>query len=346
MRLHRDVSPVYVCAILNSPQIRSAASQRISGVGRPRLNLQKVREIRLPVPPLAEQQRIVNAIEEQFSRIDAGVAALDRVSQNVNRMRAAVLEGAVTGNLDARGWERACLGDVLVDLHAGRSFKCEERPAGLDEWGVIKVSAMTWGDFRQHENKTVLPGRMIDVRMEIRPGDLLVSRANTVDYVGAAVLVGKCRSKLLLSDKSLRLVPRSDVLPEWLLIVLRSRSSRKYIESVATGTSDSMRNISQPKLKALRVPLPPVEIQRSIVSSVARQLTGLDEASAELGRLQMMTTRMRSSILAAAFSGKLVPQDLADESASALLERIAAERAGSNGHGRGRGSAARAKAGV
>jgi restriction endonuclease S subunit len=78
VRLHPSISPQYVCAALNSPQVRSSASQQISGVGRPRLNLQKVRGIHLAIPPAAEQERIVAAIEEQFTRIDAGVAALAR----------------------------------------------------------------------------------------------------------------------------------------------------------------------------------------------------------------------------------------------------------------------------
>jgi type I restriction enzyme S subunit len=334
VRLHRDVSPAYVCAILNSPQVRSAASQRISGVGRPRLNLQKVRQIQLPIPPRPEQERIVAAVEEQFSRIEVGDVALERVRHNLKRMRASVLQEAVGGQLgqhDISHWQHISLGDALIDIQAGKSFKCEERPARLDEWGVIKVSAMTWGDFRQHENKTVLPGREIDGRMEIREGDLLVSRANTVEYVGAVVLVGPCRSQLLLSDKSLRLIPCAGVLPQWLLIVLRSHRSRKFIERVATGTSDSMRNISQPKLKALRFPLPPVAVQQSIVESVERQLSALDQMSMDLGKLQMMAKHLRSAILADAFAGKLVSQHLADESASSLLGRIAAERV-FNGH--------------
>ncbi|MDQ2742772.1 MAG: restriction endonuclease subunit S, partial [Chloroflexota bacterium] len=215
----------------------------------------------IPLAPLPEQERIVAAIEEQFSRLDAGVAALERVRQNLKRMRAAVYEAAVTREMEpsrsdenvSASWPHRSLGDVLESISAGKSFKCDERPAPAGQWGVVKVSAMTWGRFLESENKTVLPSRDIDERLEIRPGDLLISRANTVDYVGAVVLVGNCRPKLLLSDKSLRLEPSPDVLPEWLVVVLRSRTARRYIEAVATGTSDSMRNISQPKLKALRI---------------------------------------------------------------------------------------------
>jgi len=85
--------------LMNSPQVREAAAHLISGVGRPRLNLGKVGNIQIPLPPAPEQNRIVAAIEEQFSRVDAGVAALGRVRQNLERMRAAMLHAAVTGHL-------------------------------------------------------------------------------------------------------------------------------------------------------------------------------------------------------------------------------------------------------
>jgi type I restriction enzyme S subunit len=164
---------------------------------------------------------------------------------------------------------------------------------------------MTWGRFRESENKIVVDHQRVDPRFEINPGDLLVSRANTVEYVGAAVLVGKCRSRLLLSDKSLRLVPNSKALPEWLLISLRTSWARRYIESAATGTSDSMRNISQPSLKALRITLPPIDVQSRLVGEVDRLMSQIERLEESLGHNRRSAQALRSSILSAAFSGEL-----------------------------------------
>ena len=48
--------------------------------------------------------------------------------------------------------KQTLIGDVLVDIQAGKCLSCEERPASLEEWGVLKVSALTWGEFRPWEN--------------------------------------------------------------------------------------------------------------------------------------------------------------------------------------------------
>jgi type I restriction enzyme S subunit len=93
--------PEFVNFALNSPSTRHRTSSIIHGVGRPRLNLSEVRAICLPLAPLNEQRRIVAKIEELFSDLDAGVAALERIRVNLKRYRAAVLKAAVEGKLTA-----------------------------------------------------------------------------------------------------------------------------------------------------------------------------------------------------------------------------------------------------
>jgi type I restriction enzyme, S subunit len=340
----------YLVHFLNGPG-RAKAVEAQAGSAHPHLNLRAIRAFRIPLAPLSEQKRIVTAIEEAFSKLDAGEAALRATRQRLKRLRESVLAAAVTGRLVPQdptdepasnflarigagpatppesvlpsGWASATLGSLLERIEAGKSFATEGRPAREDEFGVIKVSAMTWGEFRPSQNKALPAGLEIENRWLIRRGDLLFSRANTADYVGAVVLVGADHPRLILSDKSLRLVVGAGVEPSWLLHVLRSSQARTAIESLATGTKESMRNISQEKLRILRIPLPPTVEQNRIVSELERQFSFIEACQRTVDVGLVRSAALRRSILKSAFQGKLVSQDPADEPAEALLRRIA-----------------------
>ncbi|MEU2914187.1 restriction endonuclease subunit S [Streptomyces massasporeus] len=198
------------------------------------------------------------------------------------------------------GWAWAELGDLLHRIEAGKSFTCEPRRALLDEWGVIKVSAMTWGAFDPDENKAVPAGRDVNPAYEITSGDLLVSRANTKSYVGAPVLVGVCRPKLLLSDKSLRLIPRDCVSKRWLVHFLRSPGARAYVEAKASGTKDAMRNLSQDALRRMPVALPPLAEQYRIAEALEEQLSRIDSGAATLAQARKRLEGLRKRTLVSA----------------------------------------------
>ncbi|WP_328344502.1 restriction endonuclease subunit S [Micromonospora sp. NBC_00421] len=221
------------------------------------------------------------------------------------------------------GWEWCTLGDLVTRIEAGKSFTCHPRPARDNEWGVLKVSAMTWGEFREQENKAVPEGREFDPRYEVRPGDILVSRANTEQYVGAPVLVRKCRPRLLLSDKSLRLVPSPEIDSAWLLRVLSSPSIRRQISARASGQQDSMRNISQQALLSLELPIPPLAEQRRIVAALEGYLSKVKGADALLASAMSKLICHRQATALAAIRGSLVSDDSTDLSASLLVEKIA-----------------------
>jgi len=226
------------------------------------------------------------------------------------------------------GWSWVALRQLLHGIEAGKSFTCEPRPAGTTEWGVIKVSAMSWGAFNEAENKTVPKGTSHNAEYEIRPGDLLLSRSNTVELVGASVLVERCRPMLLLSDKSMRLRYSSMIDSRWLRFALAGAHARHQMSQMATGTSDSMRNISQDNVGAVVIALPPVAEQDAIVEAVEDQLSVVDHLEADLDAKLKNAQGLRQAILRHAFTGRLVPQDPNDEPASELLKRIAAEREG------------------
>lgn len=299
VRLRDDVDARWVLYALQRPSVRRWADEHRHGVGRPRLGLKTIRRIPIPLPPLATQRRVVAILEDHLSRLDAADAGLSTIRARLVAFDRANLEKHF-GN---RG-PTVALGELVTDISAGRSFGGVTAPAREDEWGIIKVSAMTWGEFRPDENKAVAAER-VDERYEIREGDLLVSRANTTDYVGASVLVGPVRPKLLLSDKSLRLTPRDGIDSRWLWRAMQAPSSRRQISALATGTKDSMRNISQSALREVALPRPDLNTQFVAVESYESVADSMAAARSAVA-VQMQRSRgLRRALLAAAFAGRL-----------------------------------------
>ena len=181
-----------------------------------------------------------------------------------------------------KGWAKVALGELLTNIETGKSFKCDERPPAVDEVGVVKVSAVTWGQYQEQESKTCLDPERVNPALFIRAGDFLFSRANTLDLVGACVLVASTTRRVMLSDKILRFQFASDAHKTWVLRLLRSKMGREQIEALASGNQESMRNIGQERIRQIDVPLPPDSERSRIDEKLDELLSDLDAGEAEL----------------------------------------------------------------
>jgi type I restriction enzyme S subunit len=199
------------------------------------------------------------------------------------------------------GWIWATCDAAIQSIDAGASFKCEERPPGRGEVGVLKVSALTWGVYDEAESKTCKDADRIEEKFLVRDGDFLFSRANTIELVGACVIVGKTRKQLMLSDKTLRFDVCPQVSPVWLQICLRCKFGRDEIERLATGNQESMRNIGQERIRQIRMPLPPFAEQVRIVAEVDRLFSVIREVEAEVDANLQRARGLRQSILTRSF---------------------------------------------
>ncbi len=173
-------------------------------------------------------------------------------------------------NLSKSPFPVVSLSEVISDLQNGWSPKCLGRKVEGDEWGVLKVGAVSFGWFDERQNKALPPNLTPREQYEVKPGDLIISRANITQYVGACALVGKVRPKLMLCDKLFRVIWKQDstVLPEYLNEILKIPHLRWQIENNLTGASPTMKNISKPALMALQFPLPPLSVQEKIIKII------------------------------------------------------------------------------
>lgn len=296
----RFVDPRYLHLYLNHfHSVGGTAPLQTASTNIRNIKASEYVQVDLPAPTLEEQRRIVEILEDHLSRLNGADAEFKTAQARVAAFRQAALERSF--GIAGAG---TTLGELIVDISAGKSFGSASAAARPDEWGIIKVSAMTWGAFDETQNKAV-PEERVDPRFEIRPGDLLVSRANTSEYVGASVLVREVRPRLLLSDKSLRVIPRPGVSAEWLWRTLQSPSARRQISALATGTKDSMRNISQSSLRAVRLPLASPEDQGRALAEFAGVEAAYQRLTTTLRAQMDRSVALRRAILAAAFEGKL-----------------------------------------
>lgn len=204
------------------------------------------------------------------------------------------------------GWKWVKLGSIIKKIEAGKSFKCDERTPIIGEVGVLKVSALTWQVFNESESKTVIEKEKINKDFFVKQNDFLFSRANTLNLIGAVVIVNSIEKNVMLSDKTLRFVFNSDVLKHYALYYLRSQKGRKEIQRLSTGNQESMRNISQERIKQIEFPLCSLKEQQLIVNELESRLTVCDKIEETINNGLQQSEALRQSVLKKAFEGKLV----------------------------------------
>ncbi|WP_454825725.1 restriction endonuclease subunit S [Paraburkholderia xenovorans] len=173
-----------------------------------------------------------------------------------------------------QGWEWARLGNLALSSDSGWSPQCLPRMRKGQEWGVLKVSAVSWGKFNPDENKALPASQNPRLDCEVKSGDFLISRANTDELVARSVVVDYAPPHLMMSDKIVRFKLSCSVNKTFLNIVNGVPYSRAYYMENASGTSSSMKNVSRETMSLLPVSLPPLQEQHRIVAKID-ELMGL-----------------------------------------------------------------------
>ena len=279
----------------------------VSGTTRLKLPQGPMKQIPLLVPPEQEQRKIIAEIEKQFTRLEAGVAALRRVQANLKRYRAAVLKAACEGRLvpTKTTWPQKQIATAIQTMDQGWSPKCESKPSENDTtWAVIKTTAIQNLRFVEVENKKLPASLKPRAHLELQTGDLLVTRAGPRNRVGVACLVKSTRPRLMLCDKAYRLRCKPDVAaPAFLELVLNAPHVVDAINKLKTGISDSGVNLTQKRFGELLIPLPPLAEQTRIVAEVERRLSVVAELESVVSANLARSLRLRQSILQKAFTG-------------------------------------------
>ncbi|WP_454345505.1 restriction endonuclease subunit S [Streptomyces canus] len=314
------IDPQFLELLWNSPNI-SAQLMRVaqSSSGLYTLSTSKLNRVEFALPPLAEQQRIVEALEEQLSRLDAAAASAAQALRRVGRLKTASLASELVGVS-----QRARLKDVLASpLINGRSVKTMEGGFPVLRLTAIKEGITDLGEFKAGAWSAE------DARpFVVTKGDFLIARGNgSLKLVGKGGLVGEVRSPVAFPDTMIRVRPDvGAVLPQYLSLVWGSPEVRKQIESRARTTA-GIYKVNQRMLEAIEFPLPSIERQQEIVDRQESNESALKVARTACRNALRRGDSLKRALLRKAFEGGVVPQDSFDTSAADLLVRVVAERA-------------------
>ncbi|WP_349359083.1 restriction endonuclease subunit S [Stappia sp.] len=299
----------------------------------------KLQQAPFPLPPLAEQKRIVARLDALSARSARARKELERIDALVTRYKQAVLAKAFSGEL-TKGWRHARglpFGDSspLVELCDSIADGDHQAPpkatAGVP---FITISAMNTGEVDLSKATRFVPKEYymaLHQNRRARPGDVLYSVAGSY---GIPALVNFDlpfvfqRHIAILRPKGGRLCS------SYLAAMLASPQLKVSADEIATGTAQ--KTVPLKGLRQFRIPAARLEEQKEIVRRIESAFEKIDRLAGEAKRALALTDRLDAAILARAFRGELVPQDPTDEPASVLLERIKAARAAAPKPKRGR----------
>ncbi|MCC6222249.1 MAG: restriction endonuclease subunit S [Thermoleophilia bacterium] len=277
-----------VCA---SSELAAYAVGHSAGTRMPRISPSLLLRARVPLPPIDEQRRIADVLKS----MDDAIAARRSVALQLERLLSVSRNAALDAISDVN-----VLGDLIRAIGVGESPRCLDRLPQDGEWGVLKISAVRPTSFDPTQVKTLPKGVTPKVRARLADGDLLMTRSNTLDRVGAACVATGNVHHLLLSDLVFRIELDQDrMLHQFAAEALSSRRVRDQIEAAAVGTSGSMQKVNQRIIRSLEVPLPSIEAQRGVLVRLQAIKQSLAATSLAAGAL----TDSRVALLRALLSG-------------------------------------------
>lgn len=260
----------YLVHFLRQNRVRVEGERRMTGsAGQRRVPRSFLDTLPIFLPTLPEQRRIATILDKAESlraRQRKVLAQLDRLAQSI----------FVTMFGDPMAptapWGRVPVSSFVAGFESGKSVSAENEEDTTSLYRVLKVSAVTSLEFKPEECKAAPPYHVPQDSHFVRAGDLLFSRANTAELIGATAYVSEVEENMLLPDKLWRFVWHQEpkATPQFVNYLFRQQKFRSEISRRASGSSGSMKNISQEKVLSIEVSLPPISMQQVFSNRIAK----------------------------------------------------------------------------
>lgn len=260
--------------------------------------IQQYSKIKVKIPSLQEQKRIVAKIEELFSELDNGVETLKKTKQQLEVYRQAVLKNVFS---DCEKWAKYEFSDLMKDVRNGYG----QKPDDIGEYNILKISAVRPMNLDLSESR--LNKTSFSVEDTIAENDILFTRYNgSKEYVGVCAVVPKLNRPYAYPDKLIKCRPKIQnmIHSKYIVYYMSQGKARKYLRSKIKTTS-GQNGIAGADIKKTIVYLPSMEKQSEIVAEIETRLSVCDSIEKTVDTALQQAEAMRQSVLKKAFEGEL-----------------------------------------
>jgi len=259
-----------------------------------------VNKLEIPLSPLKTQKHIAQILDDSADLRDKTKQLLkeyDLLAQAI------FLDMFGDSYHNPKGFDLVRLNYFIEKLESGKSVNSTNDKYNIGEIGILKTSCVYDGVFDVSEAKVIREDELVKAKLNPKKDSIIISRMNTEELVGKSAYVDKDYNNLFLPDRLWQSVKSNvDYSVLWLSNAISQNSFMKSISRVATGTSGSMKNISQKKFLGLKIINPPIELQNQF----AKKIT-LIEQQKELAKQELQESEdLFNCLLQKAFKGELV----------------------------------------
>jgi type I restriction enzyme S subunit len=292
-------------------------SSRIGGA-QPNISQGFLAKLKVPVPPSAEQRRIVAEIEKHFSRLEAAIASLRHAKANLKRCRRSATEAAFAAYSAAPIRQLGDLGETV-----GGVTKGQKRKAGIQTRPVpyLRVANVQRGNLDLDHIKCIEATEEEIRSLRLIYGDVLLNEGGDRDKLGRGWIWEGQIAECIHQNHVFRVRLNPLLAAPKFVSHYANHFGQRYFFEEGNQTTN-LASLNMTKLRALPIPLPPVGEQDKLVTGLENHLSLIDDLDHSVDVDLLRAARLRQSILKKAFEGKLVPQDPNDEPASVLLDHV------------------------
>lgn len=267
---------------------------------RMRIPMSKLKYVCVPVPPRDEQDKIVRYLDWQVSKINRLIAAKRKEIELTREYALAKIEDVFNTTIGTDS-DNIPIGRHIRKIESGTSVNSIIGTADKETPGVLSTSCVYGNHFDASQNKRVEPADYERVSCPVRKNTVIVSRMNTPALVGACGFSDKDIDNVFLPDRLWQVYFDDILMPEFVWRYLSRPSAQAWFATIATGSSNTMKNITKPQFKAVLIPNVPSDMQRRIIKSISKITDERDTACQLYGQtistLQALRTRLISDVV-------------------------------------------------